>query len=181
MQFCLSFLILRFYKQKQVALQRSRNTPAATTAANTCDFTSTNANNTNTTYCYYKYYWYCYYHYLTFYQFFFHLTLKKKHETSLLPTFPLFLSFLFSSGWKKWNHCYYYKISGCGEILNYYRLRQIGLISLQRDLKSETCQEISDYKFHCLVPLSLHVVLFLTRLVVSLFHTIFGRVATNEL
>ena len=30
-------------------------------------------------------------------------------------------------------------ISGCGKILNYNGLMQMELISLQRDLKSETC------------------------------------------
>ena len=51
---------------------------------------------------------------------------------------------LFSSGWKRWNQLYHYNIRGCGEILSYNGLRQMGLISLQWDLKSETCQGISD-------------------------------------
>ena len=44
--------------------------------------------------------------------------------------------FLFSSEWKRWNQFYHYNISGRGEILSYNGLRQMGLISLQWDLKS---------------------------------------------
>ena len=51
---------------------------------------------------------------------------------------------LFPSGWKRWNQFYHYNISGRGEILNYKGLTQMGLISFQWDLKSETCQGISD-------------------------------------
>ena len=39
--------------------------------------------------------------------------------------------FLFPSGLKRWTHFYRYNISGCGEILNYNGLRQMGLIHLQ--------------------------------------------------
>ena len=41
-------------------------------------------------------------------------------------------------GWKTCNQFYHYNISGLGKILNYKRLRQMELISLQWDLKSET-------------------------------------------
>ena len=51
---------------------------------------------------------------------------------------------LFSSGWKSWTQLYHYNISGRGQILSYNGLRQIGLIILQWDLKSETCEGISD-------------------------------------
>ena len=86
---------------------------------------------------------------------------------------------LFFSGWKRWNQFYHYNISGRGEILNYNGLRQMGLISLQWDLKSETCQGISDLEFHCGVPLSLYGVLFLTRDVAFIFNTICLRVVAN--
>ena len=51
---------------------------------------------------------------------------------------------LFSSRWNRWNRFYHYNISGRGEILSYNGLRQMELISLEWDLKSEICQEISD-------------------------------------
>ena len=51
---------------------------------------------------------------------------------------------LFSSGWKRWNQFYHYNISGRGKIISYNGLKQVGLISLQWNLKSETCQGISD-------------------------------------
>ena len=70
-------------------------------------------------------------------------------------------------------------ISGHGEILSYNRLTQMGLISFQSDLKSETCQGISDEECHCGVPLSLYGVLFLTRDGAFLFNTICLRVVAN--
>ena len=70
---------------------------------------------------------------------------------------------LFSSGWNGWNRFYHYNISGRGEILSYNGLRQMELNSLEWDLKSEICQGISDYKFHCGVSLYLYSALFLTR------------------
>ena len=42
---------------------------------------------------------------------------------------------LFSVEWKTCNQFYHYNISGLGKILNYKRLRQMELISLQWDLK----------------------------------------------
>ena len=89
------------------------------------------------------------------------------------------VTLLFSSGWKRWNQFYHYNISGRGEILSYNGLRQMGLISLQWDLKSETCQGISDLEFHCGVSLSLYDVLFFTRDVAFLFSTICLRVVAN--
>ena len=80
--------------------------------------------------------------------------------------------YLFSSGWKRWDQFYYDNISGRREILNYNGLRQMGLISLQWDLKSETCQGISELELHCGVPLSLYGVMFLTRYVAFLFNKI---------
>ena len=80
--------------------------------------------------------------------------------------------FLFSSGWKRWNQFYHYNITGRGEILSYNGLRQMGLISLQWDLKSETCQGISELELHCGNPLSLYGVMFLTRYVAFLFNKI---------
>ena len=50
----------------------------------------------------------------------------------------------FSSGWKRWNQFYHCNIIGCWEILHYNGLRQMWLIILQWDLKSEPCQGISD-------------------------------------
>ena len=80
--------------------------------------------------------------------------------------------FLLSSWWKRWNQFYHYNISGCGEILSYKGLRQMGLISLQWDLKSETYQGISDKNciagFLCLYM----VCCFFTRDDLFLFNTI---------
>ena len=45
---------------------------------------------------------------------------------------------------KEMESVYYYSISECGEILNYNGHRQMRLISLQWDLRSETCQGILD-------------------------------------
>ena len=86
---------------------------------------------------------------------------------------------LFSSGWKRLNQFDHDNISGRGEILNYNRLRHMGLIGLQWDLKSETCQGISDLECHCWVPLSFYGVLFFTRDVAFLFNTIYLRCVTN--
>ena len=55
----------------------------------------------------------------------------------------------------------------------------MGLISLQSDLKSGTCQGISDYEFCYGVPLSLYAVLFLTKDVAFLFNTICLSVVAN--
>ena len=55
----------------------------------------------------------------------------------------------------------------------------MGLISLEWDLKSETCQGISDSEFYFGVPLSLYGVLFSTRDVVFLFSTICLKVVAN--
>ena len=71
-----------------------------------------------------------------------YLPWKCEAENNLLFCFLflfLFLCgviFLFSSGWKRWNQFYHYDISGYGEILNYYGLRKMRLISLQWYLKS---------------------------------------------
>ena len=70
------------------------------------------------------------------------------HLSSIMLVF-IYLFFcvailLFSSGWKRWNQFYHYNISERGKILNYNRFRQMGLISLQWDFKSETSQGISD-------------------------------------
>ena len=46
------------------------------------------------------------------------------------------------------------------------------LIILQWDLKSETCQEISDEELHCGVDLSLYAVSLLTRDIAFLFSTL---------
>ena len=54
----------------------------------------------------------------------------------------LFLVCFFYRVTKWWNQFYRCNITGHEEILNYYRLRQKGLISLQRDLKSEICHKI---------------------------------------
>ena len=51
---------------------------------------------------------------------------------------------LLCSRWKRWNQFYHYIISGRGETLNHNELWQMGLISLQWDLKAKTCQGISD-------------------------------------
>ena len=56
---------------------------------------------------------------------------------------------LFSSGSKRWYQFDHYNISGHWKMLNYNGLRQMGFISLQWDLKSETCQGISDLEFYC--------------------------------
>ena len=80
--------------------------------------------------------------------------------------------FLQNERWKRWSQFCHYNISGRGEILSCNGLRQIGLISLQWDLKSETCQGISELELHCGVPLSLYGVMFLTRYVAFLFNKI---------
>ena len=62
------------------------------------------------------------------------------------------------------------------ENLNYNALRQMGLIRLWRDFKSETCHEISEQEFHCKVSLSFYVLLFLTTDVAVLFEIVCLRV-----
>ena len=99
--------------------------------------------------------------------------------SSYLFAFVYGVILLFSSGWKRWTLFYHYSISGSGKILNYNGLRQMGLINLQWDFKFEICQGISDWEFHCEVPLSLFVVLFLTRDVAFLFSKICLSIAAN--
>ena len=48
---------------------------------------------------------------------------------------------LFSLGWKRWTQFYHYNISERGEISTFTGLRKMRLISLQWDLKSETCRD----------------------------------------
>ena len=77
----------------------------------------------------------------------FHESMRQEITFSVLfcLLFVFVCCLLFPAGWY---FClpqfYHYNISGCGEILNYNGLRQMGLISLQWDFKSETCQGISD-------------------------------------
>ena len=69
----------------------------------------------------------------------FHESMRQGVTCSVSLFFCFFLCgviLLFSSGWKRWNQFYHYNISGRGEILSYNELKQMGLITLQWDLKS---------------------------------------------
>ena len=68
------------------------------------------------------------------------------------------MALLFSLEWKKWNQLFDYDANGWGKTLNYDALRQMGEISLQQDLKSETCLVISDLRFKWVASLSEWVV-----------------------
>ena len=70
---------------------------------------------------------------------------------------------LFPLDWMWWNQFYRYHTNGRGKTSSYNELRQMGQISLQRDLKLEACLRISDLHFHWRVPFSECVMLFFNQ------------------